>query len=136
MLNLIHYHSLFQLLSLFLLSPFAKGRELQSGFQDVAFLPSRASFCSTFLKNCDRCYDLGTASCLQAVGWMSKGMLPVKSFSYNRSYFLCKCRHVMIKSFHNIEVNVTTSHSGDITGFKTVLPVCQLLDCSDMCLVG
>ena len=36
-------------------------------FQDVAFLPSRARFCSAFLINCARGEVLGTATCVMAV---------------------------------------------------------------------
>ena len=34
------------------------------GFQDVAFLASRASFSTTFLRNCDRGKSLVTTTCL------------------------------------------------------------------------
>ena len=36
-------------------------------FQHVTFLPARASFCTTFLKKCDRCESLGTTTCLKTV---------------------------------------------------------------------
>ena len=41
--------------------------ELQINFQHVAFLPSRASYNSTFLMHCDRCECLGTTTCLRTV---------------------------------------------------------------------
>ena len=47
------------------------------GFQDMAFLPSRGRFSTTFLKNCGRGKSLGTTTCLKAVVGVSKGMLPV-----------------------------------------------------------
>ena len=37
------------------------------GFHDVAFLPSRASFHTMFLKYCGRSENLGTTKCLQTV---------------------------------------------------------------------
>ena len=50
------------------------GRDLLMGFQDVAFLPSRASFFTTFLKNCDRRESLWIITCLKIVVGVSKGM--------------------------------------------------------------
>ena len=40
------------------------------GFQDVAFLPSRASFSATFLKNCGRgeCFRTSTCAKTMVVG--------------------------------------------------------------------
>ena len=37
------------------------------GFQDVVFLPFRASFFTTFLKNCGRGESLETSTCLKTV---------------------------------------------------------------------
>ena len=37
------------------------------GFQDVAFLPSPASFSTTFLINCGRGESLRTATCIVTV---------------------------------------------------------------------
>ena len=51
--------------------------ELFIGFQDVAFLPSQASFSTTFLINRSRGEDLGTIACVKTVVGVSKGMLPV-----------------------------------------------------------
>ena len=53
-------------------------------FQDVAFLPSRASF-HAFLKNSGRCESLGTTMSLKSVVGVSKGMLPVKYFRSNKT---------------------------------------------------
>ena len=55
------------------------------GFQDVALLPSRASFYTTFLKHCGR--GLGTATCLKTVVGVAVGMLPVKCFRSNISSY-------------------------------------------------
>ena len=42
-------------------------------FQDVAFLLSRASFSTTFPKNCARSESLGTTTCLITVVWSKQG---------------------------------------------------------------
>ena len=41
--------------------------ELQIGFQYLIFLPSWASFCTTFLENCGRGQGLSTATCLEVI---------------------------------------------------------------------
>ena len=48
------------------------------GSQDVAFLPSRASFSIVFAKICGRGEILGTTTCLRTVVGSSKGIFPVK----------------------------------------------------------
>ena len=55
------------------------------GFHDVEFLPSSASFFTTFLKNCGSSESLRTATCLNTVVGVSKGMLPVKYFFCTKS---------------------------------------------------
>ena len=81
---------------------------LQVGFQDVTFLPFRASFTSTtFLKNCGRGKGIGTAA-LVSILWLavSKGMLPVE--------YLCSIESSLCVDFfesivlHIIEVNMAT----------------------------
>ena len=57
------------------------------GFRDVAFLPSRASFSSTFLTNYDRGESLRTATSLKTVVGVSKGMLPVRYFRSDKASF-------------------------------------------------
>ena len=54
-------------------------------FQDVAFLPSGASFSTTFLENCGTGDSLGTITCLKAVVGVSKGRLPVRYFHFNNA---------------------------------------------------
>ena len=39
------------------------------GFQDIVFLPSRASVFTTFLKNCGRGESLKTSTCPKTVFW-------------------------------------------------------------------
>ena len=58
------------------------------GFQDVAFLPSRDSFITTFLKHCGRGKSLWIAKCHKTVIGVCKGMLNVKYFDSNRSLFI------------------------------------------------
>ena len=53
------------------------------GFQNIAFLPSRASFPTTFLKNCGRGECLVTITCLKTIVGVSKGVLHVKYFCSN-----------------------------------------------------
>ena len=50
------------------------------GFQDVAFLPSRANFSTTFVKICGRDEVLRTVTYLTPVVVVSKSMFPVKYF--------------------------------------------------------
>ena len=57
------------------------------GFQDVAFLPSRASFSTAFKKNCGRGESLGTTACPKTVVGVSKGMLPVRYLLSNKASF-------------------------------------------------
>ena len=48
------------------------------GFQDVAFLPSRASFFTTFLINCGIDESVRTAACLRTVVGGKHGRAPCK----------------------------------------------------------
>ena len=72
--------------------------ELIIGSHDVAFLPSRASFSTTFLKNCGRGESLRTTTCLEAVVGVSTGMLPVKYFCYNKASFMSVLFHADYKT--------------------------------------
>ena len=62
---------------------------LLMGFQDVVFLPSRASFSATFLKNCGRGESHETAYCLRTVVRGKQGHAPSKIFLIPQSLFLC-----------------------------------------------
>ena len=53
------------------------------GFHDVAFLPSRASFSTIFLRTCGRSETLRTTT----VAGVSKGIVPVKYLRCNKSTF-------------------------------------------------
>ena len=56
-------------------------------FQDVALLPSRASFPPHFLNNCGRCEGLRTTTCLSTVVGVSKCMLPVEYYRSTKPLF-------------------------------------------------
>ena len=66
------------------------------GFHNVAYLPFRASFCTTFLINCDRSENLRTTTCLKIVAGVNKGMLPVKYFINNKPSFWCHLNFIEI----------------------------------------
>ena len=58
------------------------------GFQDVVFLPFRASFSTIFLANCGRGDSLGTTICLKTVVVVNKSMLPVKYLCSSKASFV------------------------------------------------
>ena len=64
-------------------------------FQDVAFLPFRASFSTRFLKNCGRCEGLGMTTFLKIVIGASKGMIPAIYLRSKKS-FLCQLNFMEI----------------------------------------
>ena len=53
----------------------------------IILLPSRAIFCTTFLKNRGRGESLRTTICLNTVVGVSKGMLPVEYFYSTKASF-------------------------------------------------
>ena len=55
------------------------------GFQDVAFLPSRTSFSTTFLKNCGRGEGFRTTTCHKTVVGGKQGHAACKLFLIQRS---------------------------------------------------
>ena len=59
------------------------------GFQDVAFLPSRASFYTTFLKNCGGGCEVGTVTYNKAVVGGKQGHAPCKMFPLQQILILC-----------------------------------------------
>ena len=61
-------------------------RAALGGFQDVAFLPFRASFSTTFFLTC-RGESLGTTTCLKTVVGGEQGMLPETGFLSNKASF-------------------------------------------------
>ena len=61
------------------------------GFQDVAFLPCRGNFYTTFHKNCNR--GLRSVTCPKGVVGVNKGILPVK---YSHSN---KCSSASVKKY-------------------------------------
>ena len=62
------------------------------GFHDVAFLPSRASFCTTCLKNCGIGWGLWTATCLRTVVGDMQGHALCNVFPLQQFLFLCQFR--------------------------------------------
>ena len=69
-------------------------RELLMGFQDAAFLPSRASFFNTFFTKCGRGESLGTTTCLKTeVGGM-QWHAPCKIHSLQQSLILCQLNFI------------------------------------------
>ena len=56
------------------------------GFQEVAFQPSRASFLTTFLKNCGK--GVGTITYPKAIVRVSKGIQPEKFLCSNKASFV------------------------------------------------
>ena len=71
------------------------------GFQDVAFLPSRASYSSTFLNNCGRGKSLGNTTCLKTAVGCKQGHAPCKIFSLQQNLF------VVSVEFHGDHKTVT-----------------------------
>ena len=66
------------------------------GFQDVAFLPSRASFSTTFLKSYGRGESLVTTTCLKTVVGGKQGHAPCKILLLQQSLFLCQLNFLEI----------------------------------------
>ena len=64
-----------------------QGSSLLICFQDVAFLPSRASFSTTFLQSCARNECLVTTTCLIALVWGKQGHAPCKILSLQLTCF-------------------------------------------------
>ena len=69
------------------------GGELQMSFQDVAFLPSQASFCTTFHKIVAELKSSGPPHVLKLWLVASMGMLPVECFLC-QSNFMEIIRHL------------------------------------------
>ena len=55
--------------------------------KDVTLLPSRASFHTTFLKNCGRSESLGITTCPKTVVGGKQGHAPCKILSLQQSLF-------------------------------------------------
>ena len=71
-------------------------------FVDVAFLPPRASFSTTFPKNCGRGGNLGTTTCLKNVVGGKQGHAPCR-------ILLLQKKHLFVSvNFHEVEVNLAT----------------------------
>ena len=91
--------------------------ELQMG-------PTRASFHTTFPKNCGRSESPRTAICLKTVVGGKQGHAPVKYFAATNPLFCVGKILLRLQDCLKDEVNLATLRFGDITGFKTVVSVC------------
>ena len=65
-------------------------------FQDVEFLPSRARFSTTFLKNCGRGESLRTTTCPKTVVGGKQSHAPCKILSLKQNVFLCQLNFMEI----------------------------------------
>ena len=65
-------------------------------FQDAASLSSRASFSTTFLKNCGRSESLGTTTCPKTVVECKQWHAPSKVLSLQQSFTLCQSNFMEI----------------------------------------
>ena len=72
------------------------GELLQLGFQDVSFLPSWATFFTTFLINCGGGESLRTTTCLGTVVGGRQGHAPCEECLLQQSHILCQLNCVEI----------------------------------------
>ena len=72
------------------------------GFQNVAYLPSRANSSTTFLTICGRGESLRTTTCPKTMIGASKGMLPVKYVTPTKPIFVSV-------EFHGYHKTVTSA---------------------------
>ena len=66
------------------------------GFDYVAFLPSLASFSTTFRKDCGRGEGLGITTCPKCVVLGKHGHAPCKMLLLQQSLFLCRLNFMEI----------------------------------------
>ena len=92
--------------------------KLLMSIQDIAFLPSGASFSTKYFKGCwdNHIHE----NCGLSV---SRGMLPVKYFCCDKVSFCVSQISWRSPQCHKDEVNLATNSFGDITGLKTVVSV-------------
>ena len=64
------------------------------GFQDVAFLPTRACFGTTFLETEGRDESLRTTMCLKTVVGGKQGHVPCKALCFNTASVLCQSNFI------------------------------------------
>ena len=74
----------------------SQGRLDPMSFQDVAFLPSRNSFSTTFVKNCGRGGSLRITTCLITVVGGKQGRAPCNIFLLQQILFSCQSIFVEI----------------------------------------
>ena len=66
------------------------GSGAPKGFQDVAFLPLRVCFSTSFLKNCGGCECLRITTYRKTVVWGKRGHAPYEILLLKQSIFLCQ----------------------------------------------
>ena len=71
-------------------------KELLMAVQDVASLPSEASFSATFLKHCGRGESLGTTTCLRTVVGGKHRHASCKILLLQQHLFLCQSNFMEI----------------------------------------
>ena len=93
-------------------------------FHDVAFLPSRASFSTTFLKNCGRGESLRNTTYLITVFRGKQGHSPCKILLLQQILLCVSQISLRSQFFHKVEPTLVTLCFEDIAGYKTVVSVC------------
>ena len=92
------------------------------GCQDVAFLPSRASFSTTFISNCGRGESPGITTCLKIVVGGKQGPVTCRILSLHQDLFFMSVK--LHEDCHRVEVILANLCLLDITGFKIVVSLC------------
>ena len=91
------------------------------GFQDVAFLLSRASFYNTCLNICGRGEGLRTTACLRTVVGGKQGHAPCEILSLQQFLFLVSVEfHVGHKTVRDLRSDLANLITADIATFKIV----------------
>ena len=89
------------------------------GFQDVAFLHSKSSFSTTFLKNRGRGESLVTTTCLKTLVKGKQKHAPVKYFCFNKAPFIGSVElHGDDENVAKMRQNLATSVLGIRQGLK------------------
>ena len=93
-------------------------------FHGVAFMLSRASFSSTFPKDCGRGEGLWATTCLKTVVRGKCGHASCNILFSIEPLFLCQSNVMEMIRLTEMRLNLATFNVGDSTRFKTVLSVC------------
>ena len=99
------------------------------GFQDVAFLPTKSSFSTTFLKNRGRGESLVTTTCPKTLVKEKQKHAPAKYSCFNKAPFIWSVElHGDHENIAKMRQNLATPSFGNMTGFKTVVSGCIIQD--------